>query len=328
VNRSSLLAVVGVISVLGCWTNAAYGQSASAPRLVSVITPAFSVDSEEAQAFREALRGAGYVDGRDVSIDWWYGHGRYDGVANAVANAVQRKADVIVAESLVAASAARHATQTIPIVMAYVGDPVGSGLVESLAHPGGNVTGVTTMAAELAPKRLQLLKEAVPSATRIGVLWNPDTPFHSRAVTYLKSAAPQLRVAVVPVAFAKVDQLEPAFSAFARSKVDAVMVLGDPFMFKNSIAIIQLAAKNRLPLAFDYPSTVKQGVLLSSWIQTVDSFRHAARYVDKILKGATPAALPVEQPTKFELIIDLKTAKHLGLTIPESVLLQATEVIR
>jgi putative ABC transport system substrate-binding protein len=205
VNRSFLMAVValGIWVSLGWVAGPTYAQKATAPRLIRVVAPGFSFDSEEARAFREGLRAAGYVEGRDLSIDWWFGHGSYDGVTDAVAKVVRNKVDVIVVESTVAALAAKRATRTIPIVMALVGDPVGVDLVESLGHPGGNIIGLTNMTAELMAKRLQLLKEAVPSARRVRVLWNPDTPLHSRGLAHLKAVAPQLHVELVPVALNK-----------------------------------------------------------------------------------------------------------------------------
>ena len=306
----------------------AYAQHAAGLRHISVIGPGFGADSEEAEAFRDALRNAGYVEGRDVSIHWWYGQGRYDGVPDAVAKAVQSKVDVIVVESTVAALAAKRATQTIPIVMALVGDPVGAGLVDSLAHPGRNITGLTNMTADLMVKRLQLLKEAVPSARRVGALWNPDTPFHSSALAHLQSVAPQLHLDLVPVPARRAEQFGPAFSVLTRSKVAAVMVLDDPFMSYNLTAILQLATKARLPVAYGWRPYARQGVLISYSTESTELFRRAAGYVDKILKGASPATLPVEQPTQFQLVVNLKVAKALGLTIPESVLLQANEVIQ
>jgi putative ABC transport system substrate-binding protein len=305
-----------------------YAQQSEKLRRVAVIAPSFSADSDEAHAFREGLHAAGYVEGRDLSIDWWYGYGSYKDVDEEVGKAVQSRVDVIVVESTVATLAAHRATQTIPIVMAFVGDPVGTGLVKSLAQPGGNVTGVTNMAAELGPKRLQLLKEVVPSAKRIGVLWNPDTPLHSKSLAYLKSAAPNIHLELVPIPVHKVEEFDSAFSTLSRSRIDAIMVLGDPFIASSGEALVRLAARAHLPLSGDWRGAPKQGVLIGYWVRPTELFRHAAGYVDKVLKGASPATLPVEQPTKFEMFVNLRTAKALGLTIPESVLLQANEVIR
>jgi putative tryptophan/tyrosine transport system substrate-binding protein len=325
--RVTVIALAAWVSS-GWLAEPTHAEQTSSPRRIGVVAPGFSADSEQARAFREGLRTAGYVEGRDVSIDWWFGHGSYEGVADAVAKVVGSKVDVIVVESTVAALAAKRATQTIPIVMALVGDPVGVGLVESLGHPGGNITGLTNMSAELMAKRLQLLKEAVPSARRIGVLWNPDTPFHSIGLAHLKAVAPELHVELVPIAVHKVEQFGPAFSALTRSKVDGVMALDDPFMTNNGIAIVRLATKVHLPLAFGWKPLAAQGILICYQTQESELFGRAAGYVDKILKGASPATLPVEQPTKFELVVNLKTARALGITFPESILLRADEVIR
>jgi putative ABC transport system substrate-binding protein len=235
-------------------------------------------------------------------------------VEEAVERALRTEPDVLVVESTVAALTAQRATQTIPIVMALVGHPEGVGLVETLARPGGNITGLT--------------KQAVPSAKRVGVLWNPATPMHSIGLAYLKSVAPQMRIKLVPVAVRKAEQFESAFSAFARSKVEAVMGLDDPFMTLHGGEVVSLAARARLPLAYGWKPLVKEGILISCATQAVDLFRRAAGYVDKILRGASPATLPVEQPTKFELVINLRVAKALGLTVPEALIVQADEVIR
>jgi putative ABC transport system substrate-binding protein len=283
-------------------------------RRIQVVAPGFAANSPEARAFREGIRAAGYTDGRTVTIDWWFGHGDYGGVEEAVERALRTEPDVLVVESTVAALTAQRATQTIPIVMALVGDPEGVGLVETLARPGGNITGLT--------------KQAVPSAKRVGVLWNPATPMHSIGLAYLKSVAPQMRIKLVPVAVRKAEQFESAFSAFARSKVEAVMGLDDPFMTLHGGEVVSLAARARLPLAYGWKPLVKEGILISCATQAVDLFRRAAGYVDKILRGASPATLPVEQPTKFELVINLRVAKALGLTVPEALIVQADEVIR
>jgi putative ABC transport system substrate-binding protein len=283
-------------------------------RRIQVVAPGFAANSPEARAFREGIRAAGYTDGRTVTIDWWFGHGDYGGVEEAVERALRTEPDVLVVESTVAALTAQRATQTIPIVMALVGDPEGVGLVETLARPGGNITGLT--------------KQAVPSAKRVGVLWNPATPMHSIGLAYLKSVAPQMRIKLVPVAVRKAEQFESAISAFARSKVEAVMGLDDPFMTLHGGEVVSLAARARLPLAYGWKPLVKEGILISCATQAVDLFRRAAGYVDKILRGASPATLPVEQPTKFELVINLRVAKALGLTVPEALIVQADEVIR
>lgn len=324
---SHILALVWCLSTVGSG-QASYAQAATGSGRISVVAPGFGTDSDEARAFREGLRAAGFVEGRNVSIDWWFGNGTYTGVDAAVEAAIRGKPDVMVVESTVAALAAQRATQTIPIVMALVGDPEGVGLVETLGRPGGNITGLTNMSAELAAKRLQLLKEAVPSAKRVGVLWNPDTPMHSIGLAYLKSVAPQIQVELVPVTVRKVEQFGPAFAALTQSKVDAVMALDDPFMTNHGATFVHLAHDAHLPLAFGWKPLVKEGVLISYSTDIPDLFRRAGGYVGKILKGASPATLPVQQPTKFDLVVNLKAAKSLGIVIPESVLLQANEVIK
>jgi putative ABC transport system substrate-binding protein len=238
------------------------------------------------------------------------------------------KLDLHYVESTVAALAAQRATHTIPIVMALVGDPEGVGLVETLKRPGGNITGLTNLSAELAAKRLQLLKQAVPNAKRVGVLWNPDTPLHSIGLAYLKSVAPQMRVELVAVSVRKVEQFEAAFSALRHAKVDALIALDDPFMTNHGSALVRMAAQAHLPLAYGWKPLVKEGVLISYSTYIPALFRRASEYVVKILRGASPATLPVQQPTKFELIVNLKAAKALGLVVPESLLTQADEVIR
>jgi putative ABC transport system substrate-binding protein len=320
----SIIACVHAIALAG----QAHAQQSAAVHRISVIAPGFSFDSPEARAFRDGLRTAGYVEGRDLSIDWWFGEGRYDGVPDAVAKAVRGKVDVVVVESTVAALAAKRATQTIPIVMALVADPEGSGLVQSLGQPGGNITGVTNMTTQLMTKRLQLLTEAVPSARIVGVLWNPGTPPHKTSLSHLQSVAADLRVSLVPAPAQNAQQLEPAFSAFIRSKVGAVMVLDDAFMSANVPTIVRLATQAHVPVAYGWKALAKEGVFLSYATQSTELFQRAAGYVDKVLRGASPATLPVERPTRFELVINLRIAKALGLTIPESVILQADEVIR
>jgi putative tryptophan/tyrosine transport system substrate-binding protein len=200
--------------------------------------------------------------------------------------------------------------------------------VKSLGQPGGNITGLTNMTTQLMAKRLELLKEAVPSVRRVGVLWNPDTPLHKINLANLNAVAPKLHLELVLVPVDRVEELGAAFSTLTRSRVGAVMALDDPFMASNAKAVVQFATKSQLPLALGWRHAAIEGALISYGTQFTDLFRRAAGYVDKILKGASPATLPVEQPSKFELVINLKTARALGLTIHESILLQADEVIK
>jgi len=306
----------------------AHAQQPASPPRIGVLLVAFSPESKEALAFREGLRAAGYSEGRDVLIEWRSADGNYDRVAELVADLVQRKVDVIVVQSTLAAQAVKRATSTIPIVMTSPGDPVGSGLVANLAHPGGNVTGLSSMVAELSSKRLQLLKETIPGLTRVAVLWNPDTPPHTKAIEALKAAAPSLSIELSFVGVRTPEQFGPAFSAVSRAHAKALYVIEDPLFITHRMTLLKLASKARLPTIHTARQYADAGGLMSYGANYEDLFRRSAGYVDKILKGAKPGDLPIEQPTKFDFIVNLRTAKALGLTIPESVLLQANEVLR
>jgi putative ABC transport system substrate-binding protein len=328
--RAYAYAFVALWTYLGLFSpaSAADAQQPASPRRIGVLLVGPSPDSKEAQAFRQGLRDAGYAEGRDVVIEWRSANGDYDQVPRLVADLVQRKVDVIVLETTVAARAVKRATSTIPIVMALVADPVASGLVTSFAHPGGNITGLSTMSTELSAKRLQLLKEAMPRVGRVAVLSNPDTPFHRKVVENLKAAAPSLSIELSFVGVRTPDEMGPAFSAMTRARAEALYVIGDPFFLSQRTTILKLASGARLPVITVGRQFPDAGALMSYGANLSDVFRRAAGYVDKILKGAKPGDLPIEQPTKFELVVNLKAAKALGITIPESILLQADEVIR
>jgi putative ABC transport system substrate-binding protein len=305
----------------------AYAQKPASPRRIGVLLVLLSPESKEAQAFRQGLRDAGYAEGRDVVIEWRSANGDYARVSELAADLVQSKVDVIVADITLATQAAKRATSTIPIVMATVADPVGSGLVASLAHPGGNVTGLSIMLAELSAKQLQLLKEAIPRIARMAVLWNPDTPYHPKAVEDLKAAAPSLSIELKFVSARTPEQFDTAFSAVSRAHAQALYVLDAPLFFTHRMMLFKLASKARLPTMYGQRENVDEGGLMSYGANNSDQMRRAAGYVDKILKGAKPGELPVEQPTKFEFVVNLKTAKAIGITIPQSILLRADEVI-
>ena len=310
------------------FVSAADAQQPAAPRHIGVLLAIFPTQSKEAQAFREGLRDAGYAEGHDVVIEWRSANGDYARVPELVADLVQHKDDVIVATGTVAAQAAKRATSTIPIVMSVVADPVGSGLVPNLAHPGGNVTGLSLMTTDLNAKRLQLLKEAIPRLTRVAVLWNPDTPYSPKLIEQLKAAAPALSIELSFVGARTPEQFGPAFSAVSRRHAQALCVNEDPLFFTHRATLLKLAAKARLSVIYAERNFAEAGALMSYGANYEDMFRRTAGYVDKILKGAKPGDLPIEQPTKFELVVNLKTAKALGITIPESILLRADEVIR
>jgi putative ABC transport system substrate-binding protein len=327
--RRLLLALVSVaawLEPLGL-PSAAHAQQQTSPRRIGVLLVGNSPESKEAQAFRQGLRDAGYAEGRDVVIEWRSADGDYARVPELAADLVQRKVDVIVVDSTNAARAAQQATSTIPIVMALVADPVGSGLVTNLAHPGANITGLSMMVPDLMTKRLQLLKEAIPPLTRVAVLRNPDTPWHTK-VEDLKAAAPSLSMELSVVSVRTPEEFEAAFSTVSRAHAQALYVVPDAFFFIHRTTISKLASKARLPAIYGAKGFAEAGGLISYGANLSDLFRRSAGYVDKILKGAKAGDLPIEQPTKFEFVINLKTAKALGLTIPQSILLQADEVIR
>jgi putative ABC transport system substrate-binding protein len=304
-----------------------HAQQPAAPRRVGVLVASPS-SGKIAQQFRQGLRDAGYAEGRDLVIEWRVYSGDYARIPELVEDLVQRKVEVIVVSGTVAAQAAKRATSTIPIVMAVAADPVGSGLVANLARPGGNVTGLSTMTGEVNAKRLQLLKELIPRITRVGVLWNPDTQFHARMIEDIKAAAPSLPVELTVVAVRTREEIVPAFAAVRRAHAQALYVMEDAFFFTHRTTLVELASRARLPAIYGEARFVSEGGLMSFGTNFGDLYLRAATYVDKLLKGAKPGDLPIEQPTTFELVVNLKTAKAMGLTIPQSILQQANEVIR
>jgi putative ABC transport system substrate-binding protein len=280
------------------------------------------------QLFRQGLRDAGYAEGRDLVIEWRSANGDYARIPELVADLVKRKVDVIMVETTFATRALKPATSTIPIVVSTVGDPVGSGLVKSLAHPGENVTGLFLMAAEISAKRLQLLKEAIPGLTRVAVLWNPATPWHPKAIADLKAAAPSLSLKLSFVGARTPDEFSSAFSEISRTHAQGLYLMDDGIFYTHRMTLLNVAAKARLPTSYSGRQFVDEGGLMSYAPDFGDMYRRSAGYVDKILQGAKPGDLPIEQPTKFEFVVNLKTAKALGLTIPQSILQRADEVVR
>ena len=283
------------------------------------------------EAFRQGLRDLGYVEGRNLVIEYRDAEGKFERLPALAAELVALKVDVILAPSTVAALAAKQATRTLPIVFAAAGDPVSSGLVSSLARPGGNVTGLSSLAPELVGKGLELLTQAVPGVSRIAVLWQPGAAGDHTPQGMLKEAEVAARALGVRLQFVEARgpaDIDRVFSDMTRAHAGALTVLPSNMFLREHRRLVDLAAKNRLPAVYPWREAVEAGGLMSYGANQPDLFRRAATYVDKILKGAKPGDLPVEQPTKFELVINLKTAKALGLTIPQSVLARADEVIQ
>jgi putative ABC transport system substrate-binding protein len=293
--------------------------------VISTGTPATSRPNVD--AFREGLRELGLVEGRTVAIEYRWAEGRAERFPALAVELVGLKVDVILASSTPVALAAKNATTTIPIVFATAADPVGS-LVTSLARPGGNVTGLSLLAPEITARQLQLLKEGVPRASRVAVLSNPANSYTPRMVTETEAAARSLGLRVHVLGARGADELEGAFAAITKERPDAFFTLADPVLFAHRARIAEFANRNRLPAMYPHREYGEAGGLMAYGADLRENFRRAAAFVDKILKGAKPADLPVEQPTKFELVINLQTAKALGLTIPPAVLARADDVIQ
>jgi putative ABC transport system substrate-binding protein len=279
-------------------------------------------------AFRQGLANLGWVEGTNISIEYRYAEGRIECLPDLAADLVRLRLDAIVTGLNTDAQAAQKATRTIPIVMASPADPVGTGLVASLARPGGNITGLTSISPELAGKRLELLKEVVPKLSKVAVLWNPQGRISTLSWNEIQRPARELSVELHSLEVQSPHDLDKAVVHAARVRAGALVVMPDPVFVTNLKRIADLAAKSRLPSIYNLSEFVAAGGLASYGPDQSDLFRRAAVFVDRILKGAKPADLPIEQPTKFELVINLKTAKALGLTIPPSVLARADEVIQ
>ncbi len=280
------------------------------------------------EAFRQGLRELGYVEGQNIAIESRWAEGKYDRYSALAADLVRLKVDVIVAVGGRATQDAQQATRTIPIVMSVVIDPVGSGLVASLARPGGNVTGLTIMASDLIGKQLELLKEVVPKVSRVALLWNPANPGSAPQLRQAEAAARALGVRLQPLEARGPQEIDSAFAAMTRERAGALLILPDAIFGNQRRQIAELAAKRRLPSLLGVGEYAEAGGLMTYSANNLDLERRAATFVDKILKGAKPADLPVEQPAKFELVINLRTAKAIGLTIPQSLLRRADEVIQ
>ena len=297
-------------------------EAGKVARIGVLVAPSAASFSPRIEVFRKGLREHGYVEGKNIVFEYRYAEGKLDRLPELAAQLVGLKVDVIVTASDSAVRAAQKATSTIPIVFAAVSDPVATRLVESLARPGQNITGLSVLAPELDGKRLELLKEAVPKTGRVAVLFGPGYP---RKET--ENAARALGIQIVSLPVRELGDFEPAFETARKENVHALLTSPHPLINTVRERIVEFAAKNRLPAMYGGPEFVEAGGLMSYAPSYTDLFRRAATYVDKILKGVKPADLPVEQPAKFELVINLKTAKALGLKIPQSLLIRADHVI-
>ena len=317
----------GAATASTVWPFAARAQQKATPVIgyLGGATPGPSAPT--VAGFRQGLSETGYVEGQNVAIEYRWAEGRYDRLPALAADLVGRKVDVIVAGADPAARAAKNATSTIPIVFIAGGDPVGEGLVASLARPGGNLTGVSFLAAELNPKRFELLSELVPQARVIALLVNPNIPATERVMRDVQEAARAKGVQLHILKASTESEIDAAFAALVQRQAGALVVSADPFFYSRREQIVALAARHAVPAIYEFREFATAGGLISYGTSLTAVFRQVGIYAGKILKGAKPADLPVVQPTTFELVINLKTAKALGLTIPPSILSRADEVI-
>lgn len=303
-------------------------QAGKTARIGLLVAGSPSSFSTNFKAFRQGLRELGYIDKKNITIEYRYAEGKLDLLSELAAELVHLNVDIIVTQSTLDAYAARKATDTIPIVMIASGDAVGTGLVASLARPGGNITGLTALSRELSGKRLELLKEVVPGLSRVAVLWNAANPDKARDVEETQAQARALGLELQSLETRGPKDFESAFQSATRKRAGALLTLADSLTITHQSRIVDLAEKSRLPAMHEQREFVEAGGLMAYGPNLLGLFRHVATYVDKILKGAKPANLPVEQPTQFELVINLKTARNIGLDIPPDLLLRADKVIK
>ncbi|MGC1703089.1 MAG: ABC transporter substrate-binding protein [Pseudolabrys sp.] len=320
---------ISLVGAAAAWPLAAPAQQVGkTPQIGYLGVSSPSLEPHYVEAFRQKLRELGHVEGKNIAIEYRWAEGQDDRLPNLASELVRLKPDVIVTTGTPGAVAAMQATKTIPIVMASSADPVGSGLVASLARPGGNVTGFTILGPELEGKRLELLKQAVPGLSRLAVLWNPSNPGIVSYFETVKNAGRALQISLGPVVeVRRSDELDSAFTAIASARPHALVVIADRFLLSHRKQIVEFAAVKRLPTMYPYREYVDAGGLMSYAPSNIELFLGTAIYVDKILKGAKPGDLPIQEPTKFELVINLKTAKALGLDVPLHLQQLANEMI-
>ncbi len=323
---------VGLFAIfvtLAAWGAVALAQQPKkVPRIGFLTTLSPSTISDRIEAFRQGLRELGYVEGKNIVIEWRYAEEKLDRLPALVSELVGLKVDVIVTGGTAATRPAKQATVTIPIVMAFDDDPIGSGFAASLARPGGNITGLSTQASEISGKRLELLREIVPKLSRVAVLGTSTRPGNAQSLREVELAAGALGVKLQYLDVLSPEDIETAFRGASKGRAEAVLTLNSTVLISHRRQVADLAVKSRLPAIYYAPEFVEDGGLVTYGVSITDLFRRAASYVDKILKGAKPADLPVEQPKKFEFIVNLKAAKQIDLTIPPNVLARADRVIK
>jgi putative tryptophan/tyrosine transport system substrate-binding protein len=326
--RAAVLSILFVAVLLAVAVIVEAQQPKKVPRIGYLTLGSASPPSANQEGFRDGLRQLGYIEGQNIHVEYRYAAGRVERLSELAAELVGLKVDVIIAANTQSIEATRRATKTIPIVFQVTFDPVASGFVASLARPGGNLTGLTTLNQEVAGKRVELLKEVMPRISRVAVLRNPTNSGSLFAVKETETAADQLGIRLQVLEVGSAEKLDDAIQAATKERAGALILIPDNLFVRQQGRIIDLVMKNRLPTMFGESESVEVGGLMYYGANLPDLFRRAATYVDKVLKGAKPADLPVEQPTKFELVINLKAAKQIGLTIPQRVLLKADRVIK
>jgi putative tryptophan/tyrosine transport system substrate-binding protein len=324
VRRRDFVALAGGIAA---WPLLAHAQTGKLYRIGFLGNSTAALEANLTAQFRDGLRDLGYDEGKNIVIEYRWADGKYDRFPSLIAELIALKVDVIVTAGTPATFAVKKATSSIPLVMVAVGDPVGTGVVPSLARPGGNITGLSSMAPDLEGKRLQLLREVVPKLSRVAVMWNPVNPFHVISLKNVNAAAQTLQMKVQPVEVRVTEDIEPALAAILTARPEALVILADRVFLHNRGRLMDFAARNRLPGIYAYRELVEAGGLMSFGPSYEDMHRRAATYVDEILKGAKPGDLPIQQPTKFDLVINTKAANALGLAIPPTLLARADEVI-
>jgi len=325
--KTFLLSILVVVAQVAVGAMAEAQQPAKIPRIGFLLASSPGPDPR-IEGFRQGLRELGYSEGKNIAIEWRYGKGQEELVPKLAAELAQLNVEILVTDGTNVTRAAMNATKTIPIVMASDADPVGNGFVASLARPGGNVTGLVNLLAGLSGKRLEILKEAVPGLLRVGILWNPENPSSVSGFKETQEAARALAMQLQSLEVRGAEDFSSAFQVATKAQARALTVLSDSLMFSNRRRLLELASKNKLPTMHTQGLWVDAGALMSYGTNFPDLYRRAAIYVDKILRGTKPADLPVERPIKFEFIINLKTAKQIGLTIPPNVLARADKVIK
>jgi putative ABC transport system substrate-binding protein len=303
-------------------------QTGKIPRIGFLGNSTAALEENLVEPFRQGLRDLGYAEGKNILVEYRWAEGNYDRFPTLIGELVAQKVEIIVTAGTPASLAVKKAAPSIPLVMAAAGDPIGTGLIESLAHPAGNITGLSGMVMDLEAKRLELLREVIPKLSHVAVFWNPTSPLQVNSEKEVQAAARAFKMKVLSLGVQAPEQFDNAFAIIRRERPRALLVLPDRLFLHNRARIMEFATKQHLPGVYAYVELVEAGGLMSYGPSYADMHRRAATYVDKILKGAKPADLPVEQPTKFDFVINLKAAKQIGVNIPPNVLARADRVIR